>query len=119
MPLTTGERRTLRGIHQLRRRIRRIEAKLGRDAPDAFRRAAMPVESSAKQIITAKGHIKTGSLRRSIHTMITAFRRTFIEVTVGTWLHYASKIEHLADGGYLFEAFEKQRAAVIRSLKRV
>ena len=118
MPLTKGEEKTLKGVKKMRKRIAAIEKRYKSDVPNIFRNGGLIIADSAKQILTAKGHILTGALRRSISAMITELKPMRIEVSVGTWLEYAPLVEELPDGGFLFEAFEKQRAAVVSYIKR-
>lgn len=118
MPLTRGEEKTLRGVKEMRKKLAGIEKKYKTDTPNIFRNAGLIIANSAKQILTAKGHILTGTLRRTISAQITKITPDYIEVSVGTWLDYAEFIENLPDGGYLFEAFEKQKQPVVDYIKK-
>jgi hypothetical protein len=88
------------------------------DAQSAAARALLDggwlIAARAKEIITEKGHIVTGNLRRSITAQIGATSDDRLEVEVGTWLFYAPFVEALPDGGYLFPASEEQFPNVVR-----
>lgn len=114
MPFTAQETKNLRGLGQAKRNIAMIKSRIGIDAANVFRRAGLIIANSAQQILTVKGHIVTGALRRSLTAQVTNVTLRGIEVSVGSDRAYAEDIEMLPDGGYLFEAFEKQRAVVIR-----
>lgn len=116
MPLTSQERQNLRGVDKAKKNILMIKTAFGRDIATIFRRGGLIIGNSAAQIIDAKGHILTGALMRSMteNVQITRVTKTEVDVSVGSHLHYAPKIEMLPDGGFLFEAFEKQRAVVLR-----
>lgn len=75
--------------------------------PRTLFNACQIVEARAKEIITEKGHVVTGSLRRSINTSIQDATETRVLVEVGSFLVYAPFIEALPDGGYLFPASEE------------
>ena len=62
----------------------------------------------AKEIITDKGHIITGSLRRSIRAIVKQMVAGAIEGRIGSHLHYAYYVEALPDGGYLFQALTEK-----------
>jgi hypothetical protein len=118
MPLTKGEEKTLKGVRKMKERLAKIQKRYKSDVPNIFRNAGLIIANSAKQILTAKGHILTGALRRSLTAMITELKPAYIEVSVGTWLEYAPLVEALPDGGYLYEAFEKQKTVVVNYIKR-
>jgi len=111
------------GIAKAKGRIGRMTAEFGHAFPDAFVRGGAVMARRAKQIINEKGHVVSGTLMGSIHSEITDWRKEYIEVSVGTWVHYARKIEDLPDGGYLFQAFEETRTDVLKyidnQLKRI
>jgi hypothetical protein len=111
------------GAAKAKKRIRDMTKQVGEEFPNAFLQGGAVIAAEAKRIITEKGHVVTGALRRSVHPEVTDWRDDYIEISVGTWLHYAKKIEDLPDGGYLFEAFERKRADALkrveRALKRV
>jgi len=69
-------------------------------------RALTICETRAKEILTEKGHIVTGALRRSIISMITKIANDIIEGYIGSPMNYAYYVERLPDGGYLFPALE-------------
>jgi hypothetical protein len=72
--------------------------------------AGQLIEARAKEIITEKGHIVTGTLRRSINTQLqkAGVLSQRLTVEVGTAIHYAPYVEALPDGGYLFPASEQK-----------
>lgn len=105
------------GAARAKMRIKRMTEQVGQAFPDAFLRGGAIIAAEAKRTITRKGHVLTGALRGSIHEEVTDWRKEFIEITVGTWLEYARKIENLPDGGYLFESFERKRATVLRYIE--
>lgn len=71
------------------------------------------VEARAKEILTEKGHIDTGTLRRSLNTQVKVERASII-VEVGSPLIYAEPVEALPDGGYLGPAAEQTFDLVTR-----
>jgi hypothetical protein len=62
------------------------------------------IEARAKEIITEKGHVVTGNLRRSINTQLSELEAFSATVEVGTFVSYGPYIENLPDGGYLYPA---------------
>ena len=66
--------------------------------------AGLIVEARAKEIITEKGHVVTGNLRRSINTQLLEVGTYSARVGVGTFVVYGPYIENLPDGGYLLPA---------------
>lgn len=75
-------------------------------AKDLFN-ACQIVEARAKEILTEKGHVVTGNLRRSINTSIIEAGVSRARVDVGSFVSYAPFVEALPDGGYLFPASEQ------------
>lgn len=114
MPLTPQEQANIKGLREAKQNIKRIKSAFGIEVSTVFRRAGLIIANSAAQIIQAKGHIVTGALWRSQTAQIINITRTEVEVSVGSDRSYAEFIENLPDGGFLFEAFEKQRAVVVR-----
>lgn len=79
--------------------------------------AGRVIEARAKEIITEKGHIVTGTLRRSINTQ--PFAETHLAgAEVGTWVEYAEHVEALPDGGYLNEAAEQRFKLAVEILAK-
>ena len=74
--------------------------------PRVVLQAALIVVARAKEIITEKGHIITGSLRRSINAQVQV-NGDVVTAQVGSFMEYAEFVEDLPDGGYLFEASEQ------------
>jgi hypothetical protein len=111
------------GAAKAKKRIRDMTRQFGQGLPDAFLRASTIMTRRMKLIITEKGHVVTGTLRGSLHEEVTDWRDDYIEISVGTWVHYARKIEDLPDGGYMFQAFEETRGEVLKrvelELKRI
>lgn len=66
--------------------------------------ACQIVEARAKEILTEKGHIVTGNLRRSITTSIIENSTKVSRVQVGSFVEYAPFVEALPDGGFLYPA---------------
>lgn len=66
--------------------------------------AVQIVEARAKEILTEKGHIVTGNLRRSINTSIVENSAKVSRVQVGSFVEYAPFVEALPDGGFLYPA---------------
>jgi hypothetical protein len=83
--------------------LRNLNTNLGR----ALQNAGQIIEARAKEIITEKGHIVTGNLRRSINTQVVQTGST-LAAEVGTFVFYAPFVEALPDGGYLFPASEEK-----------
>lgn len=85
--------------------------RLGSDsAARKMQQGGLIIQARAQEILTEKGHILTGALRRSMNT------RTYPEATgagvnlvteVGSFMEYAPYVEALPDGGYLAEAAEE------------
>jgi hypothetical protein len=83
--------------------VRGIQTNLGRVTLNA----AQIVEARAKEIITEKGHIVTGTLRRSINSQLEEVTYSVARANVGTFIEYGPAIENLPDGGFLFPALEE------------
>lgn len=98
-------------LANIARETQAILERLGSDsAARKMQQGGLIIQARAQEIITEKGHIVTGALRRSINT------RTFPEATgagvnlvteVGSFMEYAPYVEALPDGGYLAEAAEE------------
>jgi len=106
------------GAAKAKRRIAKMTKEIGEEFPNAFLRGGEMIAREAKIIINRKGHVVSGTLMGSIHAEVTDWREEYIEISVGTWLHYARKIENLPDGGYLFEAFEIKRNDALNTIER-
>jgi len=77
---------------------------------------SMIVVTEAKRIITEKGHIVTGNLRRSIIGVVESIAIDIILGKIGSHLNYAYYVERLPDGGYLFEALENKFDNLVKCL---
>ena len=86
------------------------------DTGKALQNAGQLVEARAKEIITEKGHIVTGSLRRSINTQVRTQGRDQAVAEVGAFMEYAPFVEALPDGGYLNPALEQRADLVVKLL---
>jgi hypothetical protein len=114
---TAQEHANLKGLNKAKRNLRQIKTRFGFETVTVFRRAGLIIADSAAQIIQAKGHVVTGALWRSQTAQVINVTTRTIEVSVGSDRPYAEFIENLPDGGYLFEACEKQRAVVLRYIE--
>lgn len=56
------------------------------------------IEARAKEILTEKGHVRTGTLRRSINSQV-RLRAGRLEGEVGSFVHYAPYVEALPPDG--------------------
>jgi len=117
MGITAQEEQNLRGIRNAKKNIAALKTRFGLDIGRVFRGGGLIIANSAAQIITAKDHVLTGALWRSQTAQITNVTMRTVEVSVGTDRAYAEFIENLPDGGFLFEAFEKQRAVVLQYIQ--
>lgn len=121
------EARLLRG--DIEKELRKIAARntmllkvmVGDDeastAAKALLDGGMIIAARAQEILTEKGHIVTGNLRRSISAQLNTTTRNRIEVEVGTWVEYAPFVEALPDGGYLFPASEEAFPTVVQIME--
>lgn len=105
------------GAAKARARIKRMTQEFGSELPNIFVRGGTKIQKTAQKKITEKGHVVTGNLRRSLNTQVTDYSTDRVKVAVGTWVAYAPKIENLPDGGFLFEAFDEERAEVLRYIR--
>jgi len=76
-------------------------------------RAYTIIENEAKRILLANGHYITGSLHRSIRSLVDRITKDAVEGRVGSHLDYAFYVEILPDGGYLWPAVVKKGQEVI------
>ena len=95
--------------------IDKLHRTMGTSLGKAVVKAGQLIEARAKEIITEKGHIVTGALRRSINTQPRLSPR-LIEARIGSPLEYAPKIEALPDGGFLGPAAEQRAHLAIQVL---
>lgn len=94
--------------------VRNVHGNVGR----TLLRAGLLVAARAKEIITEKGHVVTGNLRRSIGAQPVETSANRIAVEVGTFVEYGPFIEALPDGGFLFPASEETAGQVFELLAR-
>lgn len=71
----------------------------------------------AKILLTEKGHVITGNLRRSIMVQPLIDQNGLLEINVGTNVEYAPQIEALPDGGFLLPAFIEQHESIVRGMQ--
>jgi len=103
-------------IRHIRERNASLRALLQNDFVRVVQQGGIIIADRAKEILTEKGHIVTGNLRRSISSQVVAVNEGSVDVEVGTWLVYAPKIEALPDGGFLYPAAEETFDEVTRFL---
>lgn len=97
-----------RQVDETIRKMERLNrAFSGHNVANVLLRAMLIPVARAKEIITAKGHVVTGTLRRSIHAVIVDATEEEAKGQYGSFVHYAEHVEMLPDGGYLFEASER------------
>lgn len=96
-------------------RIHDVGPTLRKQASDVVKKAALDVEAGAKGAVP----VRTGTLRRSIHT-------TFPSETsamVGTDVQYAPHVEfgtrHMGARPYLLPAFERIKPKLVAALKAI
>jgi hypothetical protein len=109
---------SLIGARALLMAIDRIEQQEEAQAGRALVRAGNLVDARAKEILTEKGHVKTGTLRRSLQT--TEPQKStdgLMFVESGSDVFYSIFVELLPDGGYLYQALREMREAIILSLR--
>lgn len=98
----------VRELDKIRRRNDEMMRQLRTDTGRALQNAGQVVEARAKEIISEKGHIVTGTLRRSINTQVRREGRDRAVAEVGSFMVYAPSVEALDDGGYLNPALEQR-----------
>jgi hypothetical protein len=112
--------RTRAEVQKATREIQKRNVKLFKDISGGQTKilfnAIQIVEARAKEILTEKGHIVTGNLRRSINTSVVESTGHRSLVAVGSFVDYAPFVEALPDGGYLFPASEETFATVTKYL---
>jgi hypothetical protein len=114
--VATNKEQVLAALQKIKERNLRMLKQIQSNMPRVMMNAGQIIEARAKEIITEKGHIVTGNLRRSINTQLGEVSATRIEVLVGTWVEYAPFVEALPDGGFLFPAAIESLPAVNRYL---
>ena len=106
------------GVDRIALSLAIANPKLHSELAKGMFRAGVAVQKRAQEIITEKGHVVTGNLRRSIHTEVTV-EEDKMEVQIGTNVEYAPYVEALPDGGYLFPAYWQEKDGVIADLQAV
>lgn len=99
----------------MEKQIEILHRTMGTSLGKAVVKAGQLIEARAKEILTEKGHIVTGALRRSINTQPRLERR-LVEARVGSPLEYAPAVEALPDGGYLNPAAEQRAELAMKVL---
>ncbi len=107
---------TIKILELIGRKDKTLLAQTKSAMPRALLGAGQIIEARAKEIITEKGHVDTGNLRRSINAQLGELTEERTEVLVGSFVVYAKKIEDLPDGGYLFEATQETMPLQVRYL---
>lgn len=114
--VATNKEQLAAALAKIKERNLRLLKQLQSNMPRVMLNAGQIIEARAKEIITEKGHVVTGNLRRSINTQLGEVSATRIEVLIGTWVEYAPFVEALPDGGFLFPAAIESLPAVNRYL---
>ncbi len=99
------------GVPKAAMRLKLFEKDARNTLERGMREATLNVQTLAKNLITAKRHVVTGNLRRSIsarHGWVGGMGAMSFELNgwVFTDVVYAGKIEYLPDGGYLGASLE-------------
>lgn len=95
---------TIRQLQALQRKNQQLLRRVQSGLPRTMLNAGQILQARAQEILTEKGHVVTGNLRRSIATQLLEATKEKVEVAVGTHVAYAPYIESLPDGGFLFPA---------------
>jgi len=110
-------------LKEIQKRNAELLRTLQLDSARALLHGCQIIEARAKEILTEKGHVVTGTLRRSINSTVrvegSVAGRALLQLTgrahgarivgeVGTFVYYAPFVEALPDGGYLFPASEEK-----------
>ena len=107
------------GLAKFKNRMKELNPKLKNELKSIMARGLMLIEGTAKQILTDKGHVLTGNLRRNIKHKTPRFINLYqIEGVVGTDVPYAPYIEALPDGGYLLQAITQEGDKVNEYIKQ-
>jgi len=111
-----SERDIAAALAEMEKDILAIATDLDDDAGEKVTQGGLIIEARAKEIITEKGHVVTGALRRSINTQPRQLSEHRFGAAVGSPMEYAPDIEVLPDGGYLNEAAEQRFEEVTQFL---
>ncbi|MDX1388210.1 MAG: hypothetical protein R3344_03420 [Acidobacteriota bacterium] len=79
--------------------------------------AGFVIVARGKEILTEKGHVVTGFLRRSLNAQVRRKSRDAVETEVGSPAEYAPFVEALPDGGFLEEALLQRIPEVTRIIR--
>lgn len=117
----------IKGVDKVQLKLKLLETSVREKIKDAMAQGASIVVARAKEIITEKGHIITGNLRRSIQYKVGWSGINEIDGVVGTDVDYSIYVEALPDGGYLFPALREKgkealgyvEKAVVEAVKEV
>lgn len=108
------------------KRLEKMQTEVERDMAIAVVKAGTVIELRAKEILTEKGHVVTGTLRRSVNTQLGQVTSKSADAIVGTSVIYAKSVEELPvgprrvkpnrgeGGGFLAPAVTQRIAAAIR-----
>lgn len=107
---------TVRILKLIQKRNTEFIEQISSELPRVMVNAGQIIEARAKEILTEKGHVVTGNLRRSINTQIVEAQEMSVRVEVGTFVDYAIYVEALPDGGFLFPASEETFPVVTQFL---
>jgi hypothetical protein len=107
---------TVRILERIAKKQEKMLVEIQSGFPRVMFQAGTIVQARAQEIITEKGHVVTGNLKRSIHTVVEIRSRTRVAAIVGTFVEYAPFVEALPDGGFMFEAAVQTSQQVVRYL---
>lgn len=107
----------LKGLDQLKAKFDQLDKQTqGAVLQNAVRAGALPIQNAA----ITKAPIRSGDLRRSIHTEIVNTSATHAEAEIGTDLEYAPFVEfgtrYMSAQPYLRPAFDTQTDAAKREI---
>ena len=96
------------GVSKAISRLELVRPSVQAEIKGTMHRTVLMIAGRAQEIITEKGHVVTGNLRRSIQGKSGMVSQYEVHGTVGTDVPYAPFIEALPDGGYLFQAYKEK-----------
>jgi hypothetical protein len=111
---SNGFNQTAVNLKRLQARNRELLKLISGGLPRTMMNAGQIIEARAKEILTEKGHVVTGNLRRSINTQLIDATERRVVVAVGSFVEYAPFVERLPDGGFLFPASVETLPQTIR-----
>lgn len=80
------------------KRIEKMQTQVQRDLATAVVKSGTVIELRAKEILTEKGHVVTGNLRRSVNTQLGLVTKKSADAIVGASAVYARRVEELPEG---------------------